>query len=120
MVGVAKADRVAGKPDMTADAPVEKADLNAEASGLKTLQDPLSTDSYVIRKVAPLLLSLLLLSGFAYRALGANSWELKLIGWIGLWCATICVLVLFFWGLLQRLGAHSGKEAGFLLGITAK
>jgi Patatin-like phospholipase len=120
MVGVAKADRVAGKPDMTADAPVEKADLNAEASGLKTLQDPLSTDSYVIRKVAPLLLSLLLLSGFAYRALGANSWELKLIGWIGLWCATICVLVLFFWGLLQRLGAHSGKEAGFLLGITAR
>jgi hypothetical protein len=120
MDGVAKANRAAGKPAMTADAAVEKAELNAEASGLKTLQDPLSTDSYIIRKVAPLLLSLLLLSGFAYRALGANSWELKLLGWVGLWCAAISVLVLFFWGLLQRLGAHSGTEAGFLLGIAAR
>src|ERR1700730_8049187 len=48
-----KTDRAARKSQMTADAAVEKAALDAKVSGLKTLHDPLSTDSYVIRKVVP-------------------------------------------------------------------
>jgi patatin-like phospholipase len=110
----------AGKSQMTSDAAVEKAALDAEVSGLKTLNDPLSTDSYVIRKVAPLLLSLLLLSGYAYRAPKGNNSVLILFGWLGLGCGAFCVLVLFFWGLLRRLGARSGKEAGALWGMAAR
>ena len=115
-----KTDRAARKSQMTADAAVEKAALDAKVSGLKTLHDPLSTDSYVIRKVVPLLLSLLLLSGFAYRAPKGNNSELIVFGWIGLGCGAVCVLVLFVWGLLQRLVTHSGKEVGFLRGMVAR
>lgn len=115
-----KTDRAARKSQMTADAAVEKAALDAKVSGLKTLHDPLSTDSYVIRKLVPLLLSLLLLSGFAYRAPKGNNSELILFGWIGLGCGAVCVLVLFVWGLLQRLVAHSGKEVGFLRRMVAR
>jgi hypothetical protein len=110
-----KARPAAGKTGLTGDAAVEK------ESGAKTLKDPLSTDSYVICKVAPLLLSLLLLSGFAYRALKGNRSELlALFGWVGLGCGALCVLVLFVWGLLRRLGAHSGKEEGFFWRLAAR
>ena len=114
-----KTNPAAGKPDMASDVAVEKTDLDAE-SALKSLNDPLSTDSYVIRKVVPLLLSLLLLSGFAYRALKGNNSELILFGWIGLGCGAVCVLILFVWGLLQRLVMRSGKEIRSLRGMAAR
>jgi hypothetical protein len=90
--------------------PNEKTKLDDAPSEFKTLQDPLSTDSFVLWKVTPLLLSLLMLSGFAYRSIGQNAKELENFGWIGLWCGSACALGLFFWGWARRLWPRPDKD----------
>ena len=78
----------------------------------KTLSDPLSTDSYFMWKVTPLLLSLLMLSGFAYRTIR----PLENFGWFGLYLGGASALGLFLWGLARRLQPQSPK--GHQLGNT--
>ena len=74
----------------------------AAPPGRSPFQDLLSTDSFVLWKVSLLLLSLLMLSGYAYWTVQRNPEDVACLGWIGLKCGCVCALGLLFWGLILR------------------
>jgi hypothetical protein len=84
----------------------------ADSSQVKPIEDSLSTDNYVVWKLTPLLLSLLILSVFAYRTVKDNRavFLLEWLGGIGLVVGGVCALVLFLWGLMRRVPEDSSKK----------
>lgn len=79
----------------------------AEKTAKKTVEkppwNPLSPDGFALLKVAPLVISLLMLSAFSYAKLDANPSELVRLAWLGLIGGAVCALGLFLWGFIKRV-----------------